>query len=93
MGLPFSGKSGFQQRLCWGQYVATGHFSHDVDGITPDPMFLFTEGRKSVALGVNFDYQNRWGADISYNNFFGGVGTTNAMADRDYVSFNIKYSI
>uniref|UniRef100_UPI004047076C DUF1302 domain-containing protein n=1 Tax=Shewanella baltica TaxID=62322 RepID=UPI004047076C len=68
-------------------------FSHDVDGITPDPMFLFTEGRKSVALGVNFDYQNRWGADISYNNFFGGVGTTNAMADRDYVSFNIKYSI
>lgn len=68
-------------------------FSHDVDGITPDPMFLFTEGRKSVALGINFDYQNRWGADISYNNFFGGVGTTNAMADRDYVSFNIKYSI
>lgn len=68
-------------------------FSHDVDGITPDPMFLFTEGRKSVALGVNFDYQNRWGADLSYNNFFGGVGTTNAMADRDYVSFNIKYSI
>lgn len=68
-------------------------FSHDVDGITPDPMFLFTEGRKSVALGLNFDYQNRWGADLSYNNFFGGVGTTNAMADRDYVSFNIKYSI
>lgn len=68
-------------------------FSHDVDGITPDPMFLFSEGRKSVALGVNFDYQNRWGADLSYNNFFGGVGTTNAMADRDYVSFNIKYSI
>ncbi|WP_350431040.1 DUF1302 domain-containing protein [Shewanella sp. H8] len=68
-------------------------FSHDVDGITPDPMFLFTEGRKSVALGVNFDYQSRWGADISYNSFFGGVGTTNAMADRDYISFNVKYSI
>lgn len=68
-------------------------FSHDVDGITPDPMFLFTEGRKSVALGLNFEYQNRWGADLSYNNFFGGVGTTNAMADRDYISFNIKYSI
>lgn len=68
-------------------------FSHDVSGITPDPMFLFTEGRKSVALGLNFEYQNRWGADLSYNNFFGGVGTTNAMADRDYVSFNIKYSI
>ncbi|GAA0782241.1 MULTISPECIES: DUF1302 domain-containing protein [Pseudomonadati] len=68
-------------------------FSHDVDGITPDPMFLFTEGKKSVALGVNFDYQNRWGVDFSYNSFFGGVGTTNAMEDRDYVSFNVKYSI
>ncbi len=68
-------------------------FSHDVDGITPDPMFLFTEGRKSVSFGVNFDYQSRWGADFTYNTFFGGVGTTNAMTDRDYVSFNIKYSI
>ncbi|MCG9696498.1 DUF1302 domain-containing protein [Shewanella sp. Isolate11] len=68
-------------------------FSHDVDGITPDPMFLFTEGKKSVAVGVNFDYQSRWGADISYNSFFGGVGTTNQMSDRDYVSFNVKYSI
>ena len=68
-------------------------FSHDVSGITPDPMFLFTEGRKSVALGLNFDYQSRIGVDLSYNNFFGGVGTTNAMADRDYVSFNVKYSI
>jgi hypothetical protein len=68
-------------------------FSHDVDGITPDPMFLFTEGRKSVAIGLNFDYQSRWGADISYNNFFGGVGTTNAMTDRDYISLNVKYSI
>ncbi|MEC4724325.1 DUF1302 domain-containing protein [Shewanella sp. D64] len=68
-------------------------FSHDVDGITPDPMFLFTEGKKSVSVGVNFDYQSRWGADFSYNSFFGGVGTTNQMSDRDYVSFNIKYSI
>ncbi|UJF20932.1 DUF1302 domain-containing protein [Shewanella sp. OMA3-2] len=68
-------------------------FSHDVDGITPDPMFLFTEGKKSVALGLNFEYQNRWGVDFSYNSFFGGVGTTNAMEDRDYVSFNVKYSI
>ena len=68
-------------------------FSHDVDGITPDPLFLFVEGRKSVALGLGFDYQSRWSADFSYNSFFGGVGTTNQIEDRDYVSFNIKYSI
>ncbi len=68
-------------------------FSHDVNGITPDPLFLFVEDRKSLSLGVNFDYQNRWSADVNYNSFFDGVGTTNKMEDRDYVSFNIKYSI
>lgn len=68
-------------------------FSHDVNGITPDPLFLFIEDRKSVAFTLNFDYQSRWSADVSYNAFFGGVGTTNQMEDRDYVSFNIKYSI
>ncbi len=68
-------------------------FSHDVSGITPDPLFLFIEGRKSLALGVDFDYQSRWAANFSYNAFWGGKGSTNAIADRDYISFNIKYSI
>lgn len=68
-------------------------FSHDVSGITPDPLFLFIEDRKSVALGLKFDYQSRWTADINYNSFFGGVGTTNKMSDHDYVSFSISYSI
>jgi hypothetical protein len=68
-------------------------FSHDVNGITPDPLFLFVEDRKSMALGLSFDYQSRWSADLNYNSFFGGVGTTNKLEDRDYVSFNIKYSI
>lgn len=68
-------------------------FSHDVEGITPDPLFLFVEDRKSLALGVGFDYQSRWSADISYNSFFDGVGTTNQLSDRDYVSFSVKYSI
>jgi hypothetical protein len=68
-------------------------FSHDVNGITPDPLFLFVEDRKSVSLGLGFDYQSRWSADFSYNSFFDGLGTTNQIEDRDYVSFNIKYSI
>ncbi len=68
-------------------------FSHDVKGITPDPLFLFIEDRKSVALGLSFDYQSRWSAQINYNSFFDGVGTTNKMEDHDYVSFSISYSI
>jgi len=68
-------------------------FSHDVKGITPDPLFLFVEDRKSVALGLTFDYQSTWKADLNYNSFFDGVGTTNQIEDRDYVSFSISYSI
>ena len=68
-------------------------FSHDVKGITPDPLFLFVEDRKSVALGLTFDYQSTWKAEINYNSFFDGVGTTNQIEDRDYVSFSISYSI
>lgn len=68
-------------------------FAHDVSGITPDPLFMFIEDRKSVSLGLTFDYQSRWSADVTYNSFFDGVGTTNKMEDHDYVSFSIKYSI
>jgi hypothetical protein len=68
-------------------------FSHDVKGITPDPLALFIEDRKSLSFGVKFDYQNRWAADFSYNSFFDGVGTSNLMEDRDYVSLSVSYSI
>ncbi|OUS30800.1 hypothetical protein A9Q98_04535 [Thalassotalea sp. 42_200_T64] len=68
-------------------------FSHDVSGITPDPLFLFVEERKSLSIGVTFDYQSKLSFDVNYNSFFDGVGTTNSLEDRDFVSFNIKYSI
>lgn len=67
-------------------------FSHDVNGITPDPMYLFIEDRKSLGLNLNFNYQNAWSLDMSYNKFWGG-GQTNNFSDRDYVSLNVKYSI
>ncbi|WMN59895.1 DUF1302 domain-containing protein [Pseudoalteromonas xiamenensis] len=67
-------------------------FSHDVNGTTPDPMFLFVEDRKSLGVTLNFNYQNAWSFDFGYNAFWGG-GATNTFADRDFVSFNIKYSI
>ena len=68
-------------------------FSHDVEGTTPDPLFLFIEDRKSANFSLNFDYLNRWTASVSYNAFWDGVGTTNALSDRDFVSFVINYAI
>ncbi|KJY99013.1 MULTISPECIES: DUF1302 domain-containing protein [Pseudoalteromonas] len=67
-------------------------FSHDVNGITPDPMYLFIEDRKSLGINLNFNYQNTWSFDVGYSSFWGG-GATNNFSDRDFVSFNIKYSI
>lgn len=72
---------------------ARATFSHDVNGITPDPLFLFVEERKSASLSLTFDYLNRWAATVGYNAFWGGIGTTNSLSDRDFVSFDIKYSI
>ncbi|MDX5407187.1 MAG: DUF1302 domain-containing protein [Chromatiaceae bacterium] len=68
-------------------------FSHDVNGITPDPLFMFVEDRKSLAYAISFDYLSKWSGEVSYNVFWGGQGTTNNVADRDFISFNIKYSI
>tara|TARA_R110000868_G_scaffold149511_3_gene371963 strand:- start:1946 stop:4012 length:2067 start_codon:yes stop_codon:yes gene_type:complete len=68
-------------------------FAHDVNGITPDPLFLFIEDRKSASATLTFDYLSKWSASVAYNSFWGGVGTTNALSDRDFMSFNVKYSI
>ena len=72
---------------------ARATFSHDVDGTTPDPLYLFTEDVKSAAVSLTFDYLSKWSATASYSAFWGGIGTTNALSDRDFISFNIKYAI
>lgn len=43
-------------------------FSHDVSGRGP----TFNEGAKALTLGVGFNYQHKWQADIAYTAFFGG---------------------
>ena len=68
-------------------------FSHDVDGITPDPLFLFHEDKKSASLSLDIEYKSALSFGMSYNTFFDGVENVNQMADRDYVSFNVKYSL
>jgi hypothetical protein len=56
-------------------------------------MALFLEDKKSASLSFTFDYLNKLSATVGYNAFWDGVGTTNALSDRDFVSFNLKYSI
>tara|TARA_R110002020_G_scaffold435363_1_gene645544 strand:+ start:1552 stop:3408 length:1857 start_codon:yes stop_codon:yes gene_type:complete len=62
-------------------------FSHDVEGYSPN----FTEKAKSVSVGVNADYGNKYNASLSYTNFFDGK--YNTLVDRDFaaVSFGVSF--
>ena len=65
-------------------------WKHDVTGNSPGPGGNFIEGRKAITLGLGATYQS-WQADLGYTNFF-GAGDYNAIHDRDFVAFNVKYS-
>ena len=61
-------------------------WSHDVEGYGPN----FTEDAKSVSVGLDADYANRYSAGISYTSFFDGKYNTNV--DRDYASATFSVS-
>jgi hypothetical protein len=65
-------------------------FTHDVNGTTPAPAGPFIEGRKSLTLGVGFEYVKAVTASLSYTRLF-GAGRYNASNDRDFVRFSAAY--
>jgi hypothetical protein len=66
-------------------------FAQDVSGISPGPGGNFIEGRKSLTLGLGFQYRINWEFDLSYTTFM-GADRYNLINDRDFVAANIKYS-
>ncbi|HQF40097.1 MAG TPA: DUF1302 family protein, partial [Opitutaceae bacterium] len=60
-------------------------------GNTPLPLGNFVEDRRTLTLGLEFTYQNRWTFDLRYVNY-SGAGARNLLHDRDFVSSTIKYS-
>jgi hypothetical protein len=106
-GKPIEDSEHFADATSWG-YVLVGRldyynvirsvnlsprigWKHDVQGNAPGPGGNFLEGRKAISFGLNAVYQNSWSADINYTNYF-GAGRHNLINDRDFISFNIKYS-
>lgn len=63
-------------------------FYHDVQGTSPTAL-PFVEGRKALALNLNFDYHNEWKGNIGYSVFWGG-GNMNMIRDRDVLSMSIS---
>lgn len=65
-------------------------FVHDVQGISPQPVSDFIQGRKIVTTALGARYHEVSG-EVGYTNFFGG-GTRNLLSDRDFVSATVRYS-
>ena len=61
-------------------------WTHDVEGYGPN----FTENAKSISVGVNADYGNKYTASLSYTDFFDGKYNTNV--DRDFLSASFSVS-
>jgi len=66
-------------------------FRHDFAGNSPGPGGNFLEGRKALTLALGANLRNQWTAELGYTSFF-GAGRHNLINDRDFISFNIKYS-
>jgi len=62
-------------------------WTHDIEGYGPN----FTEDAKSISVGVNADYGNKYGASLSYTDFFDGK--YNTSVDRDFLaaSFSVSF--
>ena len=65
-------------------------FAYDISGISPNTI-PFIKGRLAVTPSLNFEYLNKWRAQLAYTNFSGGGGN-NLMKDRDFYAFSVSYS-
>lgn len=63
---------------------------HDVKGTSPNTL-PFVEGRKAMAVALNFDYHNKTKVSFGYTTFWGG-GNLNMMRDRDVLSASVSYA-
>jgi hypothetical protein len=104
---PITQVKGFADRTSWGyRMLAKADYNdvfasvtvspriawaHDVSGTTPGPGGSFINKRKTVTLGVSFNYLNRWFVDVAYTNYMGG-GMFNLLSDRDFYEASVSYS-
>ena len=104
---PQTEPAGFADDFSWGYRLATRFdynnaigaitisprlgWAHDVSGTTPGPGGSFVDGRKTLTLGLQFNYLNEWIFDLAYTTYMGG-GKYNSLKNRDFVGANVRYS-
>lgn len=69
----------------------TLRWDDDVYGVTPTPLQNFTEASRLLSPSIGFRYLSNTTAEIGYTAFIGG-GQANLVRDRDFYSFNLKYT-
>ena len=65
-------------------------FYHDFSGTTPNAL-PFVEDRKAVYIGLNFNWQDTYKANIGWSSFFGG-GLSNLIKDRDFIGASATFA-
>lgn len=65
-------------------------FKHGLSGYGPQPGAAFNEDQKSLNISLRADYLERYSAQLSYTNFFGG--DYNELEDRDFISLSASVS-
>jgi hypothetical protein len=99
--------NGFADDFSWGYRLATRFdynnaigavtisprlgWAHDVSGTTPGPGGSFVDGRKTLTLGLQFNYLNEWIFDFAYTTYM-GAGLHNELKNRDFFSASVRYS-
>ncbi|MFC6672041.1 DUF1302 domain-containing protein [Marinobacterium aestuariivivens] len=66
------------------------NFSHGVNGKS-SVAGTFSEGDNRASIGASFTYLNNLQTELRYTAFLGDADES-ALSDRDFVSFNVKYS-
>jgi len=66
-------------------------WAHDPGGTSPGPGGPFIEDRKTLSVGLNALYLQKWQLDISYTRYM-GAGRYNLLQDRDWVGAFVRYS-
>jgi hypothetical protein len=64
-------------------------WKHDVGGDTPGQT-PFVEETKALTVGLDLDYLQQWGFNVTYGRFM-GAGMANLVRDRDFLSFSATY--
>jgi len=71
--------------------VPSVNYQYGINGVAPQLTNGLLEKRKGYAVGLDAIYQESLTFGVKYVGYSGG-GLANKLSDRDYLSFNIKYS-